>query len=329
MSKRHVGKMCVYCGTSPAETMDHVFAREFLPVNRRANLPKVPACKACNNVKSGHEHYLTSVLPFASNHQDALVVLSQMVEPRLNRNVKAKGSANHRGYRQELTLQNGILVPAMTLPFEGDRVGELFKFIIQGLLYHHFGGDPRSAKARRVGGFTKPSGRGDSPEDALWALRAPGSRATSAPAPWPMKGRTVWISRRRRSGSFSCSAASAPAAIPQGPEAMMRVVGGLTASPRVLRPCLMVAKAPILQKRLNSRGPAASPHAIAIARGCMRAPLVGQSFTALSDNSGIAVSDNWSWPDFNQIRPVHQRRVETFTNLGGALQSAWLPEFAE
>jgi hypothetical protein len=31
MSKRHVGKICVYCGTPPA-TMDHVLAREFLPI---------------------------------------------------------------------------------------------------------------------------------------------------------------------------------------------------------------------------------------------------------------------------------------------------------
>src|SRR5262249_31456272 len=109
MSKRHVGKMCVYCGTAPAETMDHVFAREFLPVKRRANLPKVPACSACNSVKSGHEHYLTTVLPFASHHQDAAAVLSQMVERRLERNAKLK-SRLAAGHRQELMLQNGILL---------------------------------------------------------------------------------------------------------------------------------------------------------------------------------------------------------------------------
>jgi hypothetical protein len=138
MSKRHVGKTCVYCGTSPAATMDHVFAREFLLVSRRANLPKVPACSTCNGIKSGHEHYLTAVLPFASNHQDAAAVLSQMVERRLDKNTKLKRRLV-TGHQQELTLQNGILVPAMTLPFDGDRVGELFKFITQGLLYHHLG----------------------------------------------------------------------------------------------------------------------------------------------------------------------------------------------
>ena len=132
MSKRHVGKICVYCGTAPAETMDHVFAREFFLVSRRANLPKVPTCSACNGVKSGHEHYLTTVLPFASNHQDA-----PLVQRRLDKNAKLKRQLA-AGHQQELTLQNGLFLPAMTLPFDGDRVGELFKFITQGLLYHHF-----------------------------------------------------------------------------------------------------------------------------------------------------------------------------------------------
>ncbi|MDH2406024.1 hypothetical protein QCM77_39950 [Bradyrhizobium sp. SSUT18] len=211
MSKRHVGKICVYCGIAPAETMDHVLAREFLPISRRANLPKVPACKACNNVKSEHEHYLTSVLPFASNHQDALVVLSQMVEPRLNRNAKLKGQLT-AGHREQLTLQNGILVPAMTLPFDGDRVGELFKFITQGLLYHHFGVILDRQTHGVWAGFLNRRGRRFI-GSCCPALPALVLRAISAPAPSCMMARKAWISRRCRSGNLSCSAASAPAEI--------------------------------------------------------------------------------------------------------------------
>ena len=59
MGKGFKGKTCVYCAAAPAATMDHVFAREFFLVDRRANLPKVPACQACNSAKSGLEHYLT------------------------------------------------------------------------------------------------------------------------------------------------------------------------------------------------------------------------------------------------------------------------------
>jgi len=247
MSKRHVGKMCVYCGTSPAETMDHVVAREFLPVNRRANLPKVPACKACNNVKSGHEHYLTSVLPFASNHQDALLVLSQMAEPRLNRNAKLKGQLA-AGHRQELTLQNGIFVPAMTLPFEGDRVGELFKFIVQGLLYRHFEVVLDRQKHGVWAGFLNRQGeeihrkllsgnarariKGDI---GAGALVYEGAQGVDFPE------MSIWefqlFGGLRTSGDL------------HEPEAAMRVVGGLTASHRVLQ---------MLDNRLGSDSPSSA-----------------------------------------------------------------------
>ena len=61
-----------------------------------------------------------------------------MVARRLEKNARLK-SRLVTEHREELTLRNGIFVPAMTLPFDGDRVGGLFKFITQGLLYHHFG----------------------------------------------------------------------------------------------------------------------------------------------------------------------------------------------
>lgn len=233
MSKRHVGKICVYCGTTPAETMDHVFAREFLLVSRRANLPKVPACKACNNVKSGHEHYLTSLLPFASSHQDALEVLSQMVEPRLNRNAKLKNQLT-AGHRQEVTLQNGILVPAMTLPFDSDRVGELFKFITQGLLHHHFGVTLDRQKHGVWAGFLNRQG-----EEIHQRLLARNARARingdigagalvyegAQGVDFPEM--SIW--RFQLFGGLRTSGD------PHEPEAAIRLVGGMTASHRVLQ----------------------------------------------------------------------------------------------
>ena len=233
MTKRHVGKTCAYCGTAPAETMDHVFAREFLPVNRRANLPKVPASRACNNVKSGHEHYLTSVLPFASNHQDALVVLSHMVEPRLNRNAKLKSQLT-AGHRQELTLQNGILVPAMTLPFDSDRVGKLFKFITQGLLHHHFGVTLDRQKHGVWAGLLNRQGevvhrqllagnarariKGDI---GAGALVYEGAQGVDFPE------MSIW--------EFQLFGGLRTSGDPHEPEAAIRLVGGVTASHRVLQ----------------------------------------------------------------------------------------------
>ncbi len=138
MSKKLNGKACVYCGSAPATTSDHIFARGFFPVHRRANLPQVPACAACNGEKSTLEHYLTAVLPFGGTHEDAHEALSEMVPPRLEKNTKLKNILSG-GLVEDWREENGVLVPAMTVPFDSDRASELFRFITKGLLYHHWG----------------------------------------------------------------------------------------------------------------------------------------------------------------------------------------------
>ena len=59
-SKKFQNRPCVYCTTATATTADHVIARQFVSGPLRANLPKVPACSACNNAKSQLEHYLAT-----------------------------------------------------------------------------------------------------------------------------------------------------------------------------------------------------------------------------------------------------------------------------
>ena len=131
-------KVCVYCATRPATTADHVFAREFFLVKRRANLPKVPACQSCNKAKSDLEHYLTTILPFGGRHADAAVNLQDMVPRRL-----AKNQALHRklavGISRAWTQQGGVYVPTSNLPFELEKLVELFAFVTKGLAWHHWG----------------------------------------------------------------------------------------------------------------------------------------------------------------------------------------------
>lgn len=89
MSKKYKGKVCVYCALDGASSgADHVLAREFFLPERRANLPKVPACGECNDRKSELEHYLTAVLPFGGNHPDSTALLSAGVPKRLAKNPK-------------------------------------------------------------------------------------------------------------------------------------------------------------------------------------------------------------------------------------------------
>jgi len=53
MSKRFKGKTCAYCALPGAsDTADHVLAREFVAVEDRGGIPKVPACAACNGKKA-------------------------------------------------------------------------------------------------------------------------------------------------------------------------------------------------------------------------------------------------------------------------------------
>lgn len=138
MSKRFKGKTCVYCAAESASaTGDHVFAREFFPLDARENLPKVPACQRCNNEKSKLEHYLTAVLPFGGNMAASSRILSEMVPGRLARNAKLH---QHLAKNQGSILINrrGVVQMALTVPIEADQLQGLFRYIVRGLAAHHF-----------------------------------------------------------------------------------------------------------------------------------------------------------------------------------------------
>jgi hypothetical protein len=138
-SKRFKDETCVYCATpGAATTADHVFARQFFPLDKRDGLPKAPACEACNRAKSALEHYLTTVLPFAGRHADALRTLSEMVPARLAANRKL--SADLDAQRSHVVQQvNGRFVRAMTLPFDSEKLSDLMAYVARGLAFHDFG----------------------------------------------------------------------------------------------------------------------------------------------------------------------------------------------
>lgn len=98
-SKKYRGKVCVYCRTNKSSTADHIFPREFFQIDKRADLPKVPACQKCNNEKSKLEHYLAAILPFGATHSDAKKELSIDV---------AKGSRKIKNYIRRLSKVSAI-----------------------------------------------------------------------------------------------------------------------------------------------------------------------------------------------------------------------------
>ena len=138
MSKRFKGLVCAYCSENPSVTGDHVFARQFFLPAQRANLPQVPACDRCNGDKAKLEHYLTAILPFGGQHADALNNLSEMVAPRLAENKKLHRNIAQNASQVWTQTQSGLHARSMAVPFECEKLIELFRYIVRGLLFHHW-----------------------------------------------------------------------------------------------------------------------------------------------------------------------------------------------
>lgn len=132
MSKQFKGKVCVYCG-KVAGTGDHVFARAFFLEKHRANLPKVPACLVCNGRKAELETELSAIMPFGGRQADSLETLNTLVPPRLAANARLHRQIRN-GKADLWTRQpSGLVLRGMTVPFPGEKLVELFEFIVRGV----------------------------------------------------------------------------------------------------------------------------------------------------------------------------------------------------
>lgn len=138
MSKKFRGKLCVYCAARVSGTRDHVVAREFFLESRRSNLPQVPACLICNGAKSKLEHYLMSVLPFGGVHADAAENLQTQVPRRLERNQRLLRELSAGRKQVWARAGEGILLPTISLPLNFTAVDDLFRYIVKGLMWHHW-----------------------------------------------------------------------------------------------------------------------------------------------------------------------------------------------
>lgn len=138
MSKMYKGKTCVYCGVRGiSNTADHVLARQFVLEQYRANLPKVPACKACNDKKARIEHHLTATLPAGARHADAAAVLKD-VPKRLAKNPALQRSIQHTMEPRWMTAPSGLLVKTSVVLVNADALLPWAGMIVKGLVWHHW-----------------------------------------------------------------------------------------------------------------------------------------------------------------------------------------------
>ena len=142
MKHKFDGERCIYCENASADSSDHVVGRKFFLVERRANLPQIPACGRCNNEKSKLENYLMVVLGFGAKHRDAAINLKTQVLHRLENKANAKLLQKlQRGYSRS---------GGTSIPFEHEPLEKLFAMIARALAWQHFGvrlGDGFSAIA--------------------------------------------------------------------------------------------------------------------------------------------------------------------------------------
>jgi hypothetical protein len=139
MGKRYKEKTCVYCaGAGTSETGDHVLARRFVPAAQGSQIPQVPACRQCNKDKSDLEHYLTTVLLFGGRHADAAANLQNDGPRRLAKNPKLHRELGRGSSRIWTREASGLVVRALTVPIDGEKVEKLIGFIVRGLIWHHW-----------------------------------------------------------------------------------------------------------------------------------------------------------------------------------------------
>lgn len=139
MGKGYKGKPCVYCLEAEAEDGDHVLSKQFVLVEHRDNLPKVPACKRCNNEKSKLEHYLTAVMPFGGRHGEAGRNLAEKVPGRLGKNERLHRELAEGVERYLVSENGGPWEPGMKVPLDGRALESLFEYMTKGLAFHHWG----------------------------------------------------------------------------------------------------------------------------------------------------------------------------------------------
>lgn len=139
MGKRYKGKTCVYCTVPGAsETGDHILAREFVPMARRSQIPKVPACGKCNKEKSDLEHYATAALLFGGRHADAADNLQKDGPRRLAKNRRLHRALARGSMRVWVRETSGLVVRALTVPIDGEKIEKLIGLITRGLMWHHW-----------------------------------------------------------------------------------------------------------------------------------------------------------------------------------------------
>jgi hypothetical protein len=106
----------------------------------REGIPLVPACRECNNAKARMEQQLTAVVPFGATHGRSSEILSTMVPPRLEKNLKlARTLSQSMTYRFVSSDYGTTWDTQLVLPLEGEDLSKLLTMMVRGLAFAEYG----------------------------------------------------------------------------------------------------------------------------------------------------------------------------------------------
>jgi hypothetical protein len=142
--KRRKNSPCIYCGTGPAGSVDHVPPEGFFPRPRPKNLITVPCCRPCNEGFSMDDQYARTVIALRQDVaiQPRLIQLRQSTVASLERpeNQRFRTMLAENLKHVPVRLASGIVTPPQPILFHSRRrlVG-WFKRLFRGLHYHEAG----------------------------------------------------------------------------------------------------------------------------------------------------------------------------------------------
>lgn len=132
---------CTYCGVMAEVEREHVVPRCLFTPPLPNNLPTVPACRTCNEVKSRDEGYLRDMLALdlnGSRHPVAQALLTGKVRRSVARPGSLLGQAIAKGgWTTDVQTPSGISLPnrGFAVPVDPGWSARPLSMIVRGLYY--------------------------------------------------------------------------------------------------------------------------------------------------------------------------------------------------
>lgn len=132
---------CVYCGSAPAVTKDHVPPKSFFPKPRPSDLITVPACQSCNQDPGKDEEFFLATFMFseAGVSPAGKRLWDEKLHRMYEKNLGLKKRIASSLHDIDLFTPSGLYI-GRRLAVEQDEVrfARVVSKIVRGLYYHEY-----------------------------------------------------------------------------------------------------------------------------------------------------------------------------------------------